>query len=231
MNRRLSLCYLCIALTCAHANEGAKPKTDGGAAVAGPVSTKTFSYDCESWAEGVPPQEVFVVDGTIRIASKDGGKAIMVDPNPIVDAYAQLGQSALGTETITAKFFASKKGRSYPRFGLSVHGNIGHRLIANCAKKQLELVRDDQVLKTAPLTWTTDTWMHLKLEAKPQGDGNWMITAKAWPADGPEPVDPTITHADKDIKGQGKAAIWGTPFSETPIYIDDIKIEAAVKAK
>ena len=177
----------------------------------------------------MPPQEVFIVDGTIRVAKKDGNKTIMIDFNPIVDASAQLGESANGSEIISAKFFASKKGRAYPRFGLSVHGNSGHRLIVNCAKKQLELVKNEEVLATAPFAWTNETWTMLKLEAKQTAPGKFLITAKAWAADAAEPAEPMLSHPDEKMKGQGKAAIWGTPFSETPIYVDDVKIEAAVK--
>ena len=190
---------------------------------------KTFAYDCEAWAEGLPPKDVFVVEGDIQVATKDGNKALVINPTSIVDANAQLGESALGDESVTARILASKRGRSVPRFGLSVHGNSGHRLILNCAKKQLELSKNDVILKTAPFTWTTDTWTHLKLEAKQHEPGKWVINAKAWAAGSTEPTDTMISIADDKMKGQGKAAIWGTPFSELPIYFDDIKIEAAVK--
>ena len=206
----------------------AKPETVP-ATSGGPANTKRFSFDCEQWSEGVPPKEVFVVDGTIKIAKKDGNKAIMIDPSPIVDANAQLGDSSNGTASITARVFASKKGRSYPRFGVSVHGMSGYRLIVNCAKKEIELIKNEAVVKTAPFAWATDTWTRLKIEARQQEGKKWVVTAKAWPGDGMEPVEPLITHADDTIKGQGKAAIWGTPFSEQPIYIDDIKVEVTTK--
>ena len=227
---RVSLLSLSLLSSLAFATEGAAEKPEPAApAAAGESKPKTFSYDCEAWAEGVPPKDVFVVDGTIKIASKDGNKAIMVDPSPIVDANAQLGESANGDESIQARIFASKKGRSYPRFGLSVHGNSGYRVIVNCAKRQLELVKNEETVKTAPFAWTTDTWTVLKLEAKQREGGKWVISAKAWPADGAEPADPMISHPDDKMKGQGKAAIWGTPFSEMPVYFDEIKIEVAGK--
>jgi hypothetical protein len=177
----------------------------------------------------LPPKDVFVVEGDIQVATKDGTKALVINPTSIVDANAQLGDSAQGDESVTARILASKRGRSVPRFGLSVHGNSGHRLILNCAKKQLELSKNDEILKTAPFTWTTDTWTHLKLEAKQREPGKWVISAKAWAAGSPEPTESLISIADDKMKGQGKAAIWGTPFSEMPIYFDDVKIEAAVK--
>ena len=33
-----------------------------------------------------------------------------------------------------------------------------------------------------------------------------------------------IKHEDKKLKGQGKCAIWATPFSGEPVFFDDIKI-------
>ena len=186
--------------------------------------TKTFAFDSEAWAEGDVPKEVFVVDGTVKIAAKDGNKAIMIDPTPITDATAQLGDSSNGSSSIEARVFASKKGRSTPRFGVSVHGMNGYRLIVNIGRKQVELIKADEVLKSVPFTWTTDTWTKLRLEAKKISDTEWIITGKVWPADGEEPKEPAIQHTDATMKGQGKCAIWGTPFSETPIWFDDIKV-------
>ncbi|MDB6118262.1 MAG: hypothetical protein JWO08_2043 [Verrucomicrobiaceae bacterium] len=230
---KLFLCSLAlvqsIAVFAADEAEVAPKPEAAPAATGGPANTKRFVFDCEKWDEGVPPKDVFVVDGTIKIATKDSGKAIMIDPSPIVDANAQLGDSSNGTSSIEARVFASKKGRSYPRFGVSVHGMSGYRLIVNCAKKEIELVKNDTTVKTAPFAWTTDSWTKLKLEARQQDAKKWIISAKAWPAGGTEPAEALITHADDTIKGQGKAAIWGTPFSETPIYIDDIKVEATSK--
>jgi hypothetical protein len=227
------LVFTSIALLSLHAfaaeGEAPKPESTDKPAAAGNAKLKTFSYDCEAWEEGVPPQEVFVVDGTIRVAKKDGNKTLMVDINPIVDASAQLGESANGEETITARFFASKRGRSNPRFGLSVHGNSGYRLMVNCAKKVIELVKDDAIVASAPFAWATETWTVLKLEAKQASPGKWTITGKAWADGSTEPADAMITHPDEKMKGQGKAAVWGTPFSEMPVYIDDIKITAAGK--
>ena len=185
---------------------------------------KTFSFNADAWTEGEVPKEVFVVDGTIKIAAKDGNKAIMIDPTPITDAIAQFGDSSNGTSSIEARVFASKKGRSMPRFGVSVHGMSGYRLIVNIGKKQVELIKADQVIKSASFTWTTDTWTKLRIEAKKNSDTEWSITGKVWPADGEEPKDPILQHTDAALKGQGKCAIWGTPLSEMPIYFDDVKV-------
>jgi hypothetical protein len=185
---------------------------------------KKFIFNADNWEAGDAPKEVFVVDGTIKIADKDGNKAIMIEPTPIVDASAQLAVSAAGDSTIQAKVFASKRARSFPRFGVSVHGMSGYRLIVNAPKKLIELVKGDQVVQSAPFTWTPDAWTFLKLEVKKASAEDWSVTGKVWPGDGKEPAEAMVKHSDKGLKGQGKAGVWGTPYSETPIYFDDIEI-------
>lgn len=185
---------------------------------------KTFEIKADEWAEGDPPKEVFVVDGTIKIAARDGNKAIVIDPAPVTDASAQLAESAAGNASITARILGTKRARSTPRFGVSVHGMSGYRLLITPAKKVLELVKGDETLSSTPFTWTSDVWLNLKLEAvKGEGD-KWTITGKAWAPDVPEPAEPLLKHEDSGLKGQGKCAIWATPFSGEPVYFDDILI-------
>jgi len=191
---------------------------------------KTFAFTADEWSEGEPPKEVFVVDGTIKVAAKDGNKAIMVSPDNLVDASAQFAVSAAGESVIKAKVFASKQGRSNPRFGLAVHGMSGYRLIVNAPKKTLELIKSDEVLATIPFAWSSDTWLWMKLEARKTGD-DWTITGKTWAADATEPAEAQIKHTDKGLKGQGKASIWATPYSQTPIYFDDIEVAIEVPAE
>ena len=191
---------------------------------------QTFEIKADDWAEGEPPKEVFVVDGTIKIAARDGNKAIVIDPNPITDASAQLAVSANGSASIEAKILAIKRGRSTPRFGVSVHGMSGHRLIVNPAKKSLELIKNDQALASVPFNWTSEAWVKVKLEAKKSADDSWTITGKAWPADAAEPTEPLIKHDEKSLKGQGKCAIWATPFSGEPVFFDDIRISVEAAA-
>lgn len=186
--------------------------------------TQTFDIKVEDWPEGEPPKEVFVVDGIIKIGSRDGSKAIVIDPFPITDASAQLAVSASGSASIEGRILAIKRGRSTPRFGISVHGMSGHRLLINPAKKALELVRNDQTLVTVPFTWTSEEWVKLKLAATKGADDAWTITGKAWPAAAAEPAEPLIKHEEKGLKGQGKCAIWATPFSGEPVFFDDLLI-------
>ena len=191
----------------------------------------SLKITAEDWAEGAPPKDVFVVDGTIQVTSQDGNKVLTVQPDPITDASAQLGVSAAGEASIQARILGTKRGRSSPKFGVAVHGMSGHRLLLNAPKRQLELVKNDEVLASAPFAWTSGAWVWLKLEAK-RGEGEaWQITGKAWAADATEPAEALIKHADQGLKGQGKVSVWGTPYSEQPIHFDDIEIRVETAAK
>lgn len=97
-------------------------------------------------------------------------------------------------------------------------------MMVNAAKKQIELVKSDEVVATAPFVWTSDSWVNLKLEAKREGaDGPWVVKASAW-AEGAEPEVPLISHKDESgMKGSGKCGLWGTPYSEQPIYFSEVK--------
>src|SRR6188508_2594621 len=82
---------------------------------------KKFAFDCEAWAEGEPPQEVFVVEGKFNIVAKDKNKAIEIGVGELVDANALLGDSANGSASIEARIFGTKQGRAMPRFAIGVH--------------------------------------------------------------------------------------------------------------
>ncbi|MCB1208374.1 MAG: hypothetical protein KDK97_03550 [Verrucomicrobiales bacterium] len=193
---------------------------------------QNFAFDCEAWQAGEPPKEdVYVVEGKFAVTAVSGNKVLQIDPAELVDATAQLAVSGAGPATVHAKIFASKAGRSYPRFGVGVHGMSGHRLMMNPARKVVELMKGDEVITSAPIAWTSDAWVNLKLEAtKGEGD-TWKIAGKVWAADAMEPAEPTVTADDAKLKGQGKVSIWGAPYSGTPILFDELKVQVEIAPK
>jgi hypothetical protein len=191
---------------------------------AGLQAGEVFKLDVAALAEGpVPKEALFVVEGVWEVASKDGVKAVKILPEPITDANAQVGASAKGNASISARVFATKQARSYPRFGLSVHGMSGYRLMVNAPLKQIELVKGEEVVAKAPFVWTSDTWVNLKLAASRAGaEGPWTIAAFAW-TEGNAPVEPQLRHVDESgMKGTGKCGLWGTPYSEQAIYFAEV---------
>lgn len=186
-----------------------------------------FKLDLSAAAEGPLPKEtLFVVEGVWEVTDKDGVKAIRVSPEPITDANAQFGSSAKGAASVSARVFATRQARSYPRFGVSVHGMSGYRLMVNPPLKQIELVKSDEVVAKAPFTWTSDAWVSLRLEAVKEGEsGPWTITASAWSGE-QAPAEPLLSHRDESsMKGTGKCGLWATPYSGQPVYFAEISGE------
>lgn len=190
------------------------------------ADTRKLVLDCEALPEGEPPKEVFVVEGKFSIVARDGNKALEIGVSEeLSDSNALIGDSAAGSASFEARVLATKVGRSTPRFGIGVHGQSGYRILVFPAKKELQLTKGDEIIKTVPFDWKSDAWLKLKLDVKKVAEGKWTITAKAWPASDPEPKEAQFTHEDATLKGQGKCSIWGTLFSGTPIYFDDLKVE------
>ena len=204
----------------------------GIATVLGAADTKKFVFNCESWPEGDPPlREAMVVDGTITVKKVNGNKVLEVGTAPMVEANALLGSSANGSASIEARVFATKAGRSYPRFGIGVHGQTGYRLMISPAKKELQLTKGEAVIKTVPFEWATDTWTKLKLEVTKQPDGSWTVQGRAWAADAVEPAEPLIKHTEATLMSMGRCSLWATPFAGTPIDFDDIHVAVEVAGK
>jgi hypothetical protein len=106
-----------------------------------------------------------------------------------------------------------------------VHGQSGYRLVVFPASKVIQLTKQDEVIKSVPFTWKSEAWVKLRLEAKQITEGKWEVTGKVWHEEEAEPTEAQFQLEDTTLKGQGKCSIWGTTFSNTPIYFDDVKIE------
>lgn len=192
-------------------------------ASAGGLELKTI--DLSGFREGDPPREIFVIDGSIQIKDRKDGKVIEVSgANPEVNAGAVLGPSGNGAAAIEARILASKARRSFPRFGIGVHGQTGFRLLVVPARRELHLVRGEAVIKTAGFEWKSGAPVTLRLAFSPAGAGKWTVSGKAWAADNPEPSGAQIIHEMTGPAPRGQCSIWATPYAGTPVEFDRIKV-------
>jgi len=165
------------------------------------------------------------IDGEFLVAELDGGKVLELSPVPLVECGLVLGLSLKGEGQITAKIRAGKKRRSTPRFGVGLHGISGYRLRVVPAQKQLELLRNEEVVKTATYDWQSGSWVTVRLVVTKVSDNKWGVSAKVWAGGEKEPELPALAIETTEAPGNGKASIWGTPYSGLPIYYDDIQIQ------
>ena len=196
-----------------------------GQDAAKPAEKATTTLDFDKLDPGTPPEEVaFVIDGDFEVVEQGENRVLEIAAAPLVESGALVGANLEGDVEISAKVLATKKGRSYPRFGIGTHGMSGYRLRIVPARKVIELVYREASVVDVPFAWESDKWVHLKLSVT-RGEGDeWMISGKAWPEGEKEPAEATLERKDEELRGKGKSSIWGTPYSGTVISFDDVVV-------
>ncbi len=189
--------------------------------------TLVYSNDFEEPKPGRVPGNYFVLDGDFEIMANEGedaGQALKLLPSQMVEASIQFGSSIEGSGSVKVRAMAEKRGRSYPRFGVGMHGLKGFRLRVSPAGKQLELVLDQVVIQSVPFDWTSGIWYFVELSVV-ENNNSWTVTGRAWSESEDRPRDGQIDHIFVDeTEFKGKASITGTPYAELPIYFDDLEI-------
>ncbi len=198
-------------------------------AIAAFAADVPYKEDFEEAETGKLPAGFTAYAGAFKVA-EEAGKKFMELPGAPLDTFGVLFGPAINPAetrgkpmTATGKFFATNVKRKSPTFGISLGGVGGYRLQVSAAKRNMEIFKADEARANAPYEWKSGTWTSLRIQAR-QKDGNWIIEGRAWPADAPEPAAWTITYQAPEPPPTGKAAVWGNPFSGTPIRFDDLEV-------
>ena len=185
-----------------------------------------YTLDFEKADLGYPPDDLMVIDGDFKVIEHEGGKVIQLPGDPILECGLLFGKSSKGDTTVEAKVFAEKQGRrSFPRFGIGLHGVSGYRLRMVPASKTLELLFSEEVVHSVPFVWQSGQWYQLKASLT-LTDSKPKIDAWVWMdgEDAKAPETPTLTfEGEAGTSSQGKPSIWGTPYSGKDILFDDLK--------
>lgn len=190
-----------------------------------------YYNDFEKEAVGKVPAEMMVMSGDFRVQQNSEDEKFINSflelPGEPLDTFGLLfGPTPAGDVTASARFFATKKGRKFPAFGVSVGGVGGYRLQVSAAKKTLEIFQGDEARHSVPYEWPDASWTNLRVQIRKTG-AEWIVEGKAWPRGTPEPAAWAITFTTKDAPPAGRPGIWGSPFSGTPIRFDDLDLSPA----
>jgi len=167
------------------------------------------------------PPSFLVLDGEFAVKQADGNKFLELPGAPL-DAFGALfGPATNANIAVTARVFATSKGRRFPIFAVGLDGGTGFKLQVSPAKGALEIYKGDAAIASAPFQWKTGTWTALRLRVR-EGQGSWRIEGKAWPEGASEPAEWLVTAEEKTAPAAGRPSIWGSPVSGTPIRFDDI---------
>lgn len=170
------------------------------------------------------PSEFLVLDGGFAIR-RDGTNKLFELPGAPLETFGVLFGPTLETNVaVAAKIRGTPKGRRFPTFAVGLNGVGGYKLQVSPAKKALELSKGDEVVTSVPFEEKIGSWMMVQLRNRNVSESEWKIEGKVWLENSVEPNEPMIVFTEKSKPVAGRASIWGSPYSGTPIQFDDLKV-------
>jgi hypothetical protein len=189
-----------------------------------PAVPAQFAEDFSSYTTGQEP-DLLILVGTFTVEAEEGGnKVLQIGTGELVDATAQLGDSLRTGGEVVARVKGVQQRRSFPRFGVGLHGKSGFQLRVAPAGRAVELLKGEEVIQTVPFTWTAGQWHLIKLRVEAIANGAWSVSGWVWPEAAQPPREALIDYISESVPLQGKASLFGTPFSGQPILFDDVRI-------
>ncbi len=167
------------------------------------------------------PKEFLALAGEFAVGVEGNAHYLELPGSPLDTFGALFGPSSAEPCILEGRFHGTKTGRKFPTFGLSLRGAGGYRLQVSPGKGLLEIYKGDEPLIGAAFAWQSGSWTTLKLTLRKEGTG-WVIEGRAW-SEGAAPATPQVRWEVPGDLPAGRAAIWGSPYSGTPIRFDDLK--------
>lgn len=185
----------------------------------------TLKLDFQSAAVGGLPDDLTGTDAEAKfsIVAEGENKFLQMNPSPLVDGGVLVGSSIKGAAMVSVRVRAEAKRRSQPRFGVGMHGVGGYRLLVVPAQKELQLVKNEEVVARVPFEWKAGGWTTVELRVLAAGPGS-RLEGRAWLEGGTRPVDPLVSLALATLPATGKASLWAAPYAGLPIDFDAVEI-------
>ena len=185
-----------------------------------------YQNDFENAKLDQVPAGFLVLDGEFSVKQSDGNKFLELPGAPLDTFGVLFGSTTNQGVCVGARIYGTNKGRRSPSFGVGLSGAAGYKLKVTPAKNALEIYKGDDSMVNIPFQWKSGSWTVFRLRVVPAGPGAWKIEGKAWPQTEPEPKDWLISLDEKTPPHDGRASIWGSPYSGTPLRFDDLIITA-----
>ena len=184
-----------------------------------------YENNFEKAEVGKVPDDFLVLDGGF-VVKEEGGNKFLELPGAPLDSFAvQFGPAETTDVAVSARINGASKGRRFPAFGLGLNGVAGYKLQLSAAKNALELYKDQELKATVPYEWKSGQWTNLRLQVRKTKEAGWRIEGKAWAHGSTEPTNWMLGFDEKIEPAAGRASVFGSPFSGTPIQFDDLAVE------
>lgn len=192
------------------------------------VAQSLYDNDFRKATDGDVPKGIDVLNGSFAIKTVDGRKTIEIPGDP-VDAYGALfGPENETNLCVQSTIVATATGKRTPEFGVGLADANGYKLWIMPATSRLQIIKGEVVVTSVAFNWKSGVPTTLKLEARKDGD-HTIIEGKAWLKGEAEPKDWQIKFEEKGEAPKGRASIWGSPYSSTPIRFTDLVLNRAGK--
>ena len=183
-----------------------------------------YAQNFDQLAEGNPPEEILILNGTPTVKKVDGNGLLEMAPDPLDSHGILFGPADKTDYPVSARVHAASTGKRFPEFGAGACGPGQYRLWIMPAVGEVQLIKGEEVRGSAKYAWTTGTWTRLKLRVAKTTAGRAKVEGKAWPDGQPEPKDWTLTFDDPEAPKPGRACLFSTPYSGQPTRFDDILV-------
>jgi len=181
-----------------------------------------YENNFEKAAAGPLSDDFLVLDGDFSVKESEGNKYLELPGAPLDTFGALFGPTTNAGVCVSARIYGTAKGRRYPQFAIGLDGQNGYKLKVSPAKDAVEIYKGDESLASAPFHWKPGSWTMFKLRIRQTDGPAWKIEGKVWPQTEPEPKDWMIALDEKTPPRPGRASLWGSPVSGTPIRFDDL---------
>jgi len=189
-----------------------------------------YENNFEKAEVGKVPDEFLLLDGDFAVKEANGNKFLELPGAPLDSFGLLFGPTEKDGVAVFARINGTKKGRRFPTFAVGLNGQGGYRLQVSPAKGTLEIYKGDDSVANAPYDWKSGEWTMLALQVTKSG-AVWKVEGKAWTQGATEPAQAMVTFEEKDEPLAGRASIWGSPISTTPIQFDDLVLKSAAAGK
>ncbi len=170
------------------------------------------------------PNDFLVLDGDFAVKESDGRKFLELPGAPLDTFGVLFGSTTNAGVCVSARIYGTSKGRRSPSFGVGLNGVGGYKLKVSPGKNSLEIYKGDNSAASVPFDWKSGSWTMFRLRVRQLGGDAWKVEGKAWVQTEPEPKEWMISLDEKSPPHEGRASIWGSPYSGTPIRFDDLTV-------
>jgi hypothetical protein len=186
-----------------------------------------YTNDFQNETAGTLPKDVMVLAGEFTVEEEAGNKFLLLPGSPLESFGLLVGPE--GATLCQARIRATSTGKRTPECGVGLAGPAGYKLWLMPATKELQIIKGEERVAKVPYAWTSGSWTLMRVQLRQTADGKTRVEGKAWPQEQQEPKEWTITFDDAEAGSKGRASVWGTPYSDTPIAFDDIRVTTSAK--